>query len=92
MYINMMTISTFCVVAASTLGMHESRTFINADDVHNQGITGNGVTVAVIDTGINYAHPGLAGGVTAGGTSFTYGAQTQDYGIDIWPEWHCRSF
>jgi subtilisin family serine protease len=32
--------------------------------VHNQGITGQGITVAVIDTGIFYDHPGLAAGRT----------------------------
>lgn len=33
-------------------------THIGADQLHNQGITGNGITVAVIDTGY-WSHPGL---------------------------------
>jgi hypothetical protein len=32
--------------------LHESRPFIGADDVHSLGYTGDGVTVAVLDTGI----------------------------------------
>lgn len=38
------------VLTSAAFGMHESRSFINADDVFAQGISGNGVTVAVIDT------------------------------------------
>jgi subtilisin len=39
---------------------------INADKVQADGINGTGVRVAVIDTGIDYTHPDLAG-VYAGG-------------------------
>ena len=35
-------------------------TKVNADDVWNLGYTGNGVVVAVIDTGVNYNHVDLA--------------------------------
>jgi subtilisin family serine protease len=31
------------------------------DKVHDKGITGKGVTIAVIDTGIDYDHPALGG-------------------------------
>jgi subtilisin family serine protease len=34
-------------------GLNQSRPVINADDVHNAGFTGQGVTVAVLDTGID---------------------------------------
>lgn len=34
---------------------------INAPDVWQQGYTGNGITVAVIDSGIDYNHPELQG-------------------------------
>lgn len=36
---------------------------IFADDVHLQGVTGQGVTVAVLDTGIDWDHPDLASSV-----------------------------
>jgi len=39
----------------------ESIPLINADDVHSTGYTGNGQTVCVIGTGIDYAHPDLGG-------------------------------
>ena len=48
----------------------ESNAQIGADEVHSElGITGAGVTVAVIDTGVDYNHPELADSI-AGGKSF----------------------
>ncbi|UOR10830.1 S8 family peptidase [Halobacillus amylolyticus] len=43
---------------------------INADDVQAQGTTGNGVKVAILDTGIDASHEDLA---VAGGESFVDG-------------------
>jgi len=42
-----------------------SRHLINADKVQASGITGTGVTVAVVDTGVDAAHVALAGVVTS---------------------------
>jgi subtilisin family serine protease len=54
--------------------------FIKADQVHAMGITGAGVTVAVIDTGIYYDHPGLLGSISDGGISFENGRPVFDGG------------
>jgi len=35
--------------------------FINADQRHNNGNTGNGVTIAVLDTGVDTGHPNFKG-------------------------------
>ncbi|WP_096155439.1 MULTISPECIES: S8 family peptidase [Bacillus] len=45
-------------------------THIKADVAHSQGITGNGVKVAILDTGIDASHPDLN---VAGGASFVSG-------------------
>ncbi len=40
-------------------GMEESIKFLQIDKLNEQGLTGKGVTVGVIDTGIDYEHPDL---------------------------------
>lgn len=47
-------------------------TQVNADQVWNLGYTGQGVVVAVIDTGVNYNHLDLAGHLWDGGNAFPY--------------------
>jgi hypothetical protein len=44
--------------------------FINADDVHALGYTGAGITVAVLDTGIDTDHPDLSDNIAAGAWHF----------------------
>ncbi|HUU86030.1 MAG TPA: S8 family serine peptidase, partial [Phycisphaerae bacterium] len=76
-------ISAIALSTGAALGTESSVPFINADDVHAQGITGRGVTVAVIDTGIDYAHPGLAGSITGGGLSRVDGQWVYDGGAAL---------
>ena len=47
-------------------------THINADDVWNLGYTGEGVVVAIIDSGVNYNHLDLADHLWDGGTQFPH--------------------
>lgn len=44
--------------------------FIGASEVHSVGFTGEGVTVAVLDSGIDTNHPDLVGDIEAGGMRF----------------------
>ena len=51
-------ISTFAVDGFAE-GMADSRAYLNIQALHDQNIKGTGVTVGVIDTGIDYRHPDL---------------------------------
>lgn len=55
---------------AATKGMTENITHVNADDVWAEGYTGEGVVVAVLDSGVNYNHVDLADHLWDGGTEF----------------------
>ncbi|KAF9050212.1 pyrolysin [Panaeolus papilionaceus] len=41
------------------------------DKLHREGITGKGIKIGVIDTGIDYTHPTLGGGIGPGKLVFT---------------------
>ena len=45
--------------------LDESVPLIDADDVWAEGINGSGIDVCIVDTGVNYNHPALAGKVVA---------------------------
>ena len=52
--------------------------FIGATTVRNEGFDGTGVTVAVLDTGIDYTHKNLGGPGTAAADQAAYGGDTND--------------
>lgn len=49
--------------AAPVGGSDWTRDMVNAPAVWNRGYTGNGVVVAVIDSGVDYTHPDLDGNI-----------------------------
>ena len=60
-------------------GMTENITKVNADDIWNMGYTGDGVIVAVIDSGVNYNHVDVADHLWDGGEEFpNHGYNTYD--------------
>lgn len=48
-----------------TQGMGDSHAYFGTQALHSAGYTGEGVTVGVIDTGVDYKHPDLAGAFAA---------------------------
>lgn len=62
----------------------ESIPFIGADLVHDIGFTGEGVTVAVLDTGIRTSHPDLSDSIAPGAWHFLgQGAQQGPGASDV---------
>ena len=58
-------------------------TQVNAPDVWEQGYTGEGVLVAIIDSGVNYNHPDLADHLWDGGAEYpNHGYNSYDDNID----------
>ena len=79
------TIMTSLVVAlctAAAQGTESSVPFVHAPYVHDQGITGAGATVAVVDTGVNYAEEGLAESCHRWGATFRNGLLEPGQGAD----------
>lgn len=68
----------------STRGMTQNITHVKADEVWNLGYTGQGVTVAVIDTGVNFNHIDLADHLWDGGDEYpNHGYNTLENSHDV---------
>jgi subtilisin family serine protease len=61
-----------------TLDLSETVPYIGATAVQNAGVTGEGVRVAVLDTGIDYTHRNLRGSGTAADYTKAYGTSLDD--------------
>ena len=65
--------------AENITGITENITKVNADDLWEMGYTGDGVIVAVIDSGVNYNHVDIADNLWDGGAEFPHhGYNTYD--------------
>ena len=65
--------------AEGVTDMTENITKVNADDIWSMGYTGDGVVVAVIDSGVNYNHVDVASHLWDGGAEFPHhGYNTYD--------------
>jgi minor extracellular serine protease Vpr len=61
-----------------SMDLSETVPYIGATAVQNQGYTGAGVRVAVLDSGIDYTHFNLGGSGTAGDYTAAYGTSLND--------------
>jgi subtilisin family serine protease len=60
------------------LDLGETVPYIGATSLHGGGFDGTGVTIAVLDSGIDYTHSNLGGPGTAAAYAAAYGASTAD--------------
>lgn len=60
------------------LDLSETVPYIGASSLHTQGVTGSGITVAVLDTGIDYTHANLGGPGTLEAYEAAYGTEPSD--------------
>lgn len=56
---SMSALTSYMGGTSEPIGMGQSRKYYNIASLHNEGLKGSGVSVAVIDTGIDYNHPEL---------------------------------
>ena len=70
--------------AAPVRGMTDNITMINADDVWEQGFTGKGILVSILDTGVNIDHLDLKDHLWDGGNAYpNHGFNTYNNNHDI---------
>ena len=69
------------------LALSDSVPYIGAAALHGSGITGAGVTVAVLDSGIDYTHAAFGGAGTQLAYDTAYGDDTADPANKTEPDW-----
>jgi minor extracellular serine protease Vpr len=69
------------------LALSDSVPYIGAASLHSDGITGDGITVAVLDSGIDYTHAAFGGTGTLGAYTGQYGDDTADPENKDMPSW-----
>lgn len=74
----------FAASVSAGQGMENERKFLNIDKLHAEGITGKGVKVAVIDTGIDYEHPDLKDAYKGG---YDFVDEDDDPMETTWDDW-----
>ncbi len=75
-----------------TLALSETVPYIGATQLHDEeGVTGEGVTVAVLDSGIDYTHAAFGGEGTQEAYDDAYGADTTDQANKVEPDWEAIS-
>ncbi len=69
------------------LDLSETVPYIGATAVHTAGFDGSGVTVAVLDSGIDYTHEAFGDYATVEDYDAAYGANTSDPANKTEPDW-----
>jgi minor extracellular serine protease Vpr len=71
-----------------TLSLDETVPYIGATELHDEeGVTGDGVTVAVLDSGIDYTHAAFGDYAVEETYDEAYGADTTDQANKVEPDW-----
>ena len=60
-------------------GDREAFPLVNMDAVHDRGYTGSGITIAILDDGIDVSHPAFAGKIVGG---YDFGDNDDDFNWD----------
>ena len=75
-----------------TLALSDTVPYIGAEELHDaEGVTGEGITVAVLDSGIDYTHAAFGGEGTQEAYDDAFGADTTDQANKVEPDWDAIS-